>query len=102
MESSRLKRIASKLHKNPRRINKEMACKIYEQTDVIVAIGSGNKSTRDQAKLCTQGNKNEQPVKGAEIDCRVFLKALCVTSRQKGFMLSHILLGGHFAPFEVS
>ena len=100
MESSRLKRITSKLHKNPRRINKEMACKIYEQTDVIVAIG--NKSTHDQAKLSTQGNKNEQPVKGAEIDCRVFLKALCVTSRRKGFMLSHNLLGRHFAPFEVS
>ena len=40
-------------------------------------------------------------MKGAEIDCRVFLKALCVTSRPKGFMLSHNLLGGHFAPFEL-
>ena len=53
-------------------------------------------------KLSSQVNKNEKPVKGAEIDCRVFLKALCATSRQKGFLLSHNLLGGHFALFEVS
>ena len=44
----RLKRIASKLQKNPRRISKEMACKIYEQAGVIVAIGPGsNKSTHE-------------------------------------------------------
>ena len=30
---------------NPRRISKEMACKIYEQTGAIVAIGSGNKKS---------------------------------------------------------
>ena len=45
VESSRLKRMASKLQKNPRRINKEMACKMYEQTGVIVAIGSGNNTS---------------------------------------------------------
>ena len=53
-------------------------------------------------KLSTQVNKNEKRVKGAEIDCWVFLKALCITSRQKRFMLSHNLLGGHFGPFEIS
>lgn len=60
-----------------------MACKIHEQTGVIVAIFSGNQVV--MIKLPTQVNKNEKPEKGAEIDCRVFLEAFCVTSRQKGF-----------------
>ena len=94
MESSRLKRIASKLKKNPRRINKEMAWKIYEQTCVTVAIGSGNnKSTHSlQSSYLLESIKKRNWRKG-------FSQGF--SSRQKGVMLSHNISGGHFALFEV-